>query len=69
MTRPSRSAARFGFDAPTRLSLLEDDCDQLESAVANIQTMMQRVVYSLVTATITFGVSAILLSLNLVISR
>ena len=64
-----RTAARKAFDTSTRISLLEDDTDRIEDTVGSIRTMMQRVVYSLVTATITFGVSAILLSLNLVVNR
>ena len=65
----NRPTARKGFDTGTRLALLEGDTDRLESVLESIQTMMQRVIYSLVTATITFGVTAILLAFDIVISR
>ncbi len=65
----SRTHQRKGFDPETRTTLLEGDADNIENTVAGIQKSMQRVVTSLVTATITFGTSAVLLALNLVVTR
>ena len=63
-----RTHQRKDFDSGTRMALVEGDLDSLETTVAGIQRSMQRVVYSLVGASITFGTSAILLAVNLVVT-
>ena len=65
----TRTHARKDFDDDTRLALVEGDIDNLEATVVSIQKSMSRVVTSLVTATITLGTSAVLLAVNLVVSR
>ena len=63
-----RTHQRKDFDGDTRMALVEGDLDSFETTVAGIQRSMQRVVYSLVAASITFGTSAILLAVNLVVT-
>lgn len=65
--QPTRSERRKAFDAETRLSLLEDDADQLErmfSQVTTSQSRIQSLLWGLMSALL---VAVILLALNLAI--
>ena len=63
-----RAHARSGFDNETRVTLLEDDADKIESTVVSLQKSMQRVSSALIGAALTFGTSAVLFALNLIVS-
>ena len=65
----SRTEAREGFNAPVRIALLENDVDELDRDMAQLKGLINRVIWALVTATITMGTASILLAANLVASH
>lgn len=65
----TRAHARKDFNQDTRLTLLETDADDMEGYVAAIQQSIARLTRYLTTAAITFGTSAVLLAVNLVLNQ
>ncbi len=64
----TRSEARKGFDPEVRIALAEGDIDKIESAVTSIDRKLHRLIVAAASLSLTFGTSAVLLAINLVVS-
>lgn len=59
---------RKKFTPEVRLSLLETDMNQIESAVAGVQSGLRRLTMAIVGAALSFATAAVLLAINLAVS-
>lgn len=64
----ARSEARARFDHETRLSLVEQDADELETGIAAVAERLSKILWALVGLLITVTTSSIFLALNLVVN-
>lgn len=65
--RPTRSERRSQFDHVTRISLLEDDADQIEQSFNTIQASQNRTASLLLSTLGALLVGVILLAINLAV--
>lgn len=65
----TRAADRAGFTSDVRLRLLEDDADELQLAVSSVNDRLGKILWALVGVLISVTTSAILLAVNMGVSR
>lgn len=69
----ARALRRQGFDVPQRLTLLEDDADEHDTAIDRLTDTMDKrlgkIMWAFVGLVITFSTSALLLALNLMVVK
>lgn len=64
-----RATDRTGFSDVVRLRLLEDDVDGFEDAMRGVNERLSKILWAIVGVLISVSTSAILLALNLGVSR
>lgn len=64
-----RATDRAGFSDVVRLRLLEDDVDAHEDAMRGVNERLSKILWAVVGVLISVSTSAILLALNLGVSR
>jgi len=69
MAKESRHAARVGFDAGTRINLLETDMDNLESSLGGVKDELRRMSRRLTGVMISLSTASVLLAANIVFSN
>lgn len=67
--RGGRSQRRAGYNVATRLSLLEDDVDGIERVGEQLERTMNRLLISVVGASLSFVLMTVLLAIDIARGR
>lgn len=65
----ARAVKRAGFDVPQRLTLVEDDLDEMDAGIDRLDARLGKIMWTMVGLLISLTTGVVLLAANLVVGQ